>query len=58
MNEERARRLGGVRPRRLDIGAIAPDEIALSILAEIVAVRRGRQRAELDSHRQDANREE
>lgn len=33
-------------PAGIDIGAIAPDEIALSILAEIVAVRRGRQRAD------------
>jgi xanthine/CO dehydrogenase XdhC/CoxF family maturation factor len=28
----------------LDLGAITPDEIAVSILAEIVAVRRGRDR--------------
>lgn len=59
MNEDRTRRLGGVKaPAGLDIGAIAPDEIALSILAEIVAVRRGRQRAELGTHTQHAIREE
>lgn len=29
-------------PAGLDLGAIAPDEIALSILAEIVAIRRGK----------------
>ncbi len=28
-------------PARLDLGATTPDEIAISILAEIVAVRRG-----------------
>ena len=34
-------------PAGLDLGAITPDEIALSIIAEIVSVRRGRQRANL-----------
>jgi xanthine dehydrogenase accessory factor len=29
-------------PRGLDLSAITPDEIAISILAEIVAVRRGK----------------
>jgi xanthine dehydrogenase accessory factor len=44
---------GGVAPERLaalkapaglDLGAITPDEIAISILAEIVAIRRGKHR--------------
>ena len=43
---QRASRRSGSRklkaPAGLDLGAITPDEIALSILAEIVAVRRGK----------------
>jgi xanthine dehydrogenase accessory factor len=39
-----AERLAGLKaPAGLDLGAITPDEIAISILAEIVAVRRGKQ---------------
>jgi xanthine dehydrogenase accessory factor len=38
-----AERLAGLRaPAGLDLGAIGPEEIALSIIAEIVAFRRGR----------------
>ena len=41
-------RLAGLKaPAGLDLGAITPDEIALSIIAEIVSVRRGKQRANL-----------
>jgi xanthine dehydrogenase accessory factor len=45
-------------PAGLDIWGISPDEIALSILAEIVALRRGRQRAYLmNTTRADTDRE-
>jgi xanthine dehydrogenase accessory factor len=40
VNAERLAKLKA--PAGLDLGAITPDEIALSILAEIVAVRRGK----------------
>jgi xanthine dehydrogenase accessory factor len=37
-------RLAGLRaPAGLDLGGIGPEEIALSIIAEIVAFRRGRE---------------
>lgn len=37
-------------PAGLDIGAVTPEEIALSILAEIVAVRRRGQRSAGATH--------
>ncbi len=43
-------RLDGLKaPAGLDLGAITPEEIALSILAEIVGLRRKRQRAETEA---------
>jgi len=33
-------------PAGLDLGAITPEEIAISVLAEIVAVRRGKLRSD------------
>jgi xanthine dehydrogenase accessory factor len=33
-------------PAGLDLGAITPEEIAISVLAEIVAVRRGKLRGD------------
>lgn len=59
LDDARSRRLSRIKaPAGIDIGGISPDEIALSILSEIVAVRRGRQRADVsnntdrDSHRE------
>ncbi len=42
-------------PAGLDISAITPDEIALSILAQIVAKRRGRQRQSRTGHAETAS---
>ena len=47
MDEARLARLKA--PAGLDLGAITPEEIALSILAEIVMLRRKRQRAETEA---------
>ena len=47
MDEARLARLKA--PAGLDLGAITPEEIALSILAEIVMLRRKRQRAEAET---------
>jgi xanthine dehydrogenase accessory factor len=53
-----ASRLQGVHaPVGLDIGAVTPEEVALAIMAEIVAVRRGGEGGPLSAWRREKNME-